>query len=44
VIVVLGDNDHVRLKGAPTAEVSFTVGSPTPRPTPKPKPTPTPTP
>ena len=29
ITVVLGDNDHVRLKGAPTAEVTFTVG-PTP--------------
>jgi hypothetical protein len=40
VIVVLGDNDHVRLKGAPTAEVTFTVGVPTPIPSPIPTPTP----
>jgi hypothetical protein len=26
VIVVLGDNSHVRLRGAPTAEVNFTLG------------------
>jgi hypothetical protein len=42
VIVVLGDNDHIRLKGAPTAEVTFTVGLPTRVPTPTPGPTPTP--
>jgi hypothetical protein len=40
VIVVLSDNDHVRLKGAPTAEVTFTIGPPTPIPTPIPTPTP----
>jgi hypothetical protein len=44
VIVVLGDNDHVRLKGAPTAEVTFTVGPPTTVGSPTPTPTPTPTP
>jgi hypothetical protein len=32
VIVVLGDNDHVRLKGVPTEEVTFSIGSPTPTP------------
>ncbi len=33
ITVVLGDNDHVRLKGAPTAQVTFSAG-PTPAPTP----------
>jgi hypothetical protein len=31
IIVVLGNNDHVRLRGAPTAEVHFSQG-PTPGP------------
>ena len=28
ITVVLSDNEHVRLKGAPTAEVTFTIGLP----------------